>query len=105
MRFFREKGENKGGVAWKPFVNSLFEKAPDLGVVLERLAKNIRLITCGFPAGILQERSVLFQSLFQHDNAEIRAWAKQQHANLQEEVKLYRDLEDRENRRRDESFE
>jgi hypothetical protein len=96
----------KGAMGWKPFVNSLFEKAPDLGAVLERLAQNIRpTISSGSHADILQKRSVLFQSLFQHDNTEIIVWAKRQYANLQEEIKSHRDWEDRLNRRRDESFE
>jgi len=100
------ESEVTGRVAWKPFVNSLFEKAPDIGAVLERLAENIRpTINSGSRADILQKRSVLFQSLFQHDNAEISAWAKRQYANLQEEIKSQRDWEDRLNRRRDESFE
>jgi len=95
-----------GWVAWKPFVNSLFEKAPDLGAVLERLAENIRpTVNSGSRADILQKRSGLFQSLFQHDNAEISAWAKRQYATLLEEIKWYRDWEDRLNRMRDESFE
>jgi len=100
------ESEVTGWVAWKPFVNSLFEKAPDLGAVLERLAENIRpTVNSGSRADILQKRSVLFQSLFQHDNAEISAWAKRQYATLLEEIKWYRDWEDRLNRMRDESFE
>lgn len=100
------ESEETGLVAWKPFVNSLFEKAPDLGAVFERLAENIRpTVNSGSRADILQKRSVLFQSLFQHDNAEISAWAKRQYAILQGEIKYHRDWEDRLSRMRNESFE
>jgi hypothetical protein len=87
-------------------VYSIFEKAPDLGVVLEHLADAIGPTSwSGSRADILQKRSVLFQSLYQHENAEIRAWARGQYSALQETVKREREWEERRNRERNESFE
>jgi hypothetical protein len=96
----------KSVLVWKPLVYSMFEKAPNLGVVLECLADTIRQISSsGSRVDILQNRSVLFQSLYQHDNAEISAWARSQHSKLQEEIKREREFEERLNRERNESFE
>jgi hypothetical protein len=84
----------------------MFEKAPNLGDVLECLADTIRPISySGSLADILQKRSVLFQSLYQHDNAEISAWARSQYSKLQEEIKRAQEFEERLNRERNESFE
>ncbi|MEI9477276.1 MAG: hypothetical protein WCO26_11940 [Deltaproteobacteria bacterium] len=102
---FSESAET-GGFAWKPIVYSIFEKAPNLDVVFEHLADAIRPTSwSGSLADILQKRSVLFQSLYQHDNAEIRAWARGQHSALQETIKIERESEERHNRERNESFE
>jgi hypothetical protein len=93
-------------LVWKPLVYSIFEKAPNLRTVLECLADAIRPMSwSGSRADILQERSVLFRSLFQHDNAEIRAWARSQYSRLQEEITRTREWEERLNRKQNESFE
>jgi hypothetical protein len=82
------------------------EKAPDLSVVLNHLANSIWPKSwSGSLADILQKRSVLFQSLYQHDNAEIRAWAKGRYSALQETIKIEREGEERNSRKRNESFE
>jgi hypothetical protein len=105
IQAFSESAETSG-LAWKPIVFSIFEKAPDLGVVLEHLADAIRPTSwSGSRADILQKRSVLFQSLGQHDNAEIRAWARRRYSALQEIIKREREEEERHNRERNESFE
>lgn len=94
------------GFEWKPIVYSIFEKSPDLDVVLEQLSDMIRPTAwSGSRADILQKRSVLFQSLFQHDNAKIRAWARGKYAALQETIKREREWEESHNHRRNESFE
>jgi hypothetical protein len=96
----------KSGLAWKPIVYSIFKKAPNLGLVLDHLADSIRPVSwSGSLANILQKRSVLFQSLYQHDNAEIRAWAKGQYLALQETIKREREWEKRRYRELNESFE
>ncbi len=85
---------------------SIFEKAPDLGVVFEHLADAIRPTSwSGSRADILQKRSVLFLSLYQHEDEEIRAWAIGQYSTLQETIKGEREWEERHNRERNESFE
>lgn len=105
IQAFSESAETSG-LAWKPIVYSIFEKAPDLGVVLEHLADAIRPTSwSGSLADILQKRSVLFQSLYQHDNAEIKALARGQYSALQETIKREREREERHNRERNESFE
>jgi hypothetical protein len=53
----------------------------------------------------LRTRSDLFQSLYQHDNAEIRAWARGQYSALQENIKREREWEGRLDGGRNESFE
>lgn len=105
IQAFSESAETSG-LAWKPIVYSIFEKAPDLGGVLKHLADAISPTSwSGSLADILQKRSVLFQSLYQHDNAEIRAWARGQYSALQETIKRGREWEERHNRERNESFE
>jgi hypothetical protein len=85
---------------------SIFEKAPNLDVVLEHLSDAIMpMAWSGSLSDILQKRSVLFQSLYQHDNAEIRAWDRGQYFALQEEIKRESEWEENRNRERNESFE
>jgi hypothetical protein len=105
IQAFSESAETSE-LAWKPIVYSIFEKAPDLGVVLEHLTDIIRPTSWGGSlSDILQKRSVLFQSLYQHDNAEIRAWARSQYSALQEKIKREREREESFNRERYERFE
>jgi len=107
IQAFSESAETNG-LAWKPIVYSIFEKAPDLSVVLEHLADAIvigPMSWTGSRASILQKRSVLFQSLYQHDNAEIRAWARDKYSVLQETIKREREWEEGHNRKINQSFE
>lgn len=105
IQAFSESAETSE-LAWKPIVYSIFEKAPDLGVVFEHLADAIRPTSwSGSRADILQKRSVLFLSLYQHEDEEIRAWAIGQYSTLQETIKGEREWEERHNRERNESFE
>ena len=100
------ESEKTSKLEWKPIVYSIFEKAPDLRVVLERFANDIRPRGwSGSLADILQKRSNLFHSLYQHDNSEIRAWARSRYSALQETIKRERELEEHGNRARNESFE
>jgi hypothetical protein len=105
IQAFSESAETSG-LTWKPIVDSIFEKAPDLDVVLKHLADAISPTSwSGSRADILQKRSVLFQSLYRHDNTEISAWARGQYSALQETIKREREWEDRNNREQNESFE
>lgn len=102
---FSSSTETKGMV-WKPIVHSIFEKAPDLGAVLQHLAYAIVPTSwSGSRADILQTRSVLFQNLYEHENPEISAWARKQYRDFQAKIESWREREARENRRQNESFE
>jgi hypothetical protein len=95
-----------GKLEWKPVVNAIFERSQDLDVVLEHFADAIRAGSwSGSLADILQTRAVLFQELYQHDNAKIRAWAKGQYSNLQESIRQQRVWEEQRGRERNERFE
>jgi hypothetical protein len=100
------KSSEADKLVWKPIVHSIFEKTSDLGKVLEHLAHSI-IPTGGSDslADLLEERLVLFQDLYVHHNAEIRAWAKRRYSALQEWIKRERELEKNRNRKRSESFE
>ena len=95
-----------GRLAWKPIVYSIFEKAPDLGVVFEHLVDAIWPTSWNSSlADILQRRSVLFQQLDQNDNEEISAWARYQYSAFQEKLERERECEQRQSHKRNESFE
>ncbi len=84
---FAESAESKE-LKWKPIVGSIFSKAPDLNVVFVNIADSIiPTIWNENLSAILQKRSSLFLSLFQHDNKEIRALAERKYFALQERIK------------------
>jgi len=102
---FSESEEEKV-LGWKSIVYTLFEKAPDLEAVLEKLTKAIRPSTwSGSLADKMQKRFILFQSLYLHDNSEIRAWARCQYSVLNEQIESEREWERQHTRERNESFE
>jgi hypothetical protein len=97
-----------GQLTWKPIVHSIFEKAPNLAIILEHFAYGIRrpsLSWNGSWTAIFQERSVPLQSLYQHNNAEIRIWARRQYQFLQEMAKREQESERSIYRQRNERFE
>ena len=105
MKAFKKSGET-GKYEWKPFVYTVFDKAPVLEDVLEHLADALRPMSwSGSLADILQRRIVLYQSLYEHDNEEVVAWAKSRHTKLQEEIRKEREREDQQDSGRNESFE
>jgi len=105
MKAFK-KSDETGKYELKPFVYRIFDKAPVLECVLENLADALRPRSwSGSRADILQRRAVLYQELYEHDNEEVRAWARSQHTKLQEEIRNVREREDQRERARDESFE
>lgn len=100
------KSTKTGELEWTPVVSTMFKKAPNLESILENIVKHIRPSSwSGSRADILQQRSVLFQSLSQHDNSEISVWATNQYSALQEAIKEERKWEDSHNREQNESFE
>jgi hypothetical protein len=94
------------GIIWKPIVNLIFERAPNLELVFEGLAHTIRPKSwIGSMADALQERATLFQSLYHHENEPVRALASRYNAAFQEEIKREREDEAKRNRRENETFE
>ena len=95
-----------GKLEWKRVVYAIFERAPDLDAILEHLADAIWPKSwSGSLADILLSRAVLFQELYQYDNAKIRAWAKGQYSDLQESIRKQREWEEQRDRELDERFE
>jgi hypothetical protein len=102
---FTQSAES-GKLEWKPAVYAILERAPDLDVILDHLANAIWPKSwSGSRADILVNRAVLFQELYEHENAKIRAWAKAQYSDLQESIREEREREERRNRERNERFE
>jgi len=98
--------EDNAEVAWKKIVFEIFNKAPSLDVVLTQLAEAIRpRMWSGSRSDILQERSILFKNLFQHENDEIGSRAKNEYTKLNKEIPANRKMEDGWNRESNESFE
>ncbi len=101
-----EKSDETGRYKWNPFVYTIFEKAPSLKDILHHFAKSlIPTSWSGSLAEILQSRSVLCQDLYEHENEEVAAWAKDQYMKLQAEIISERERESREARERNERFE
>jgi hypothetical protein len=93
-------------IEWKPIVYIIFEKAPNLDKVLLQLSDAIRPLSwSGSGTNILCERSFLFQRLFEHNNEEIRTWARCQYDALQKTIKEERKREQSNYSERNESFE
>lgn len=92
-----------------PLVYTLLDQAPNLEPVLDRLADRINpRAWSGSLAKIQEERSVLFHSLKEHKNADIRDWANNRLAALQKAIEATRKKEQEEKRwlhKQDESFE
>jgi hypothetical protein len=102
---FSETAESQN-VSWQPIVYAILKNAPELEVVLGRLVDSIRPMSwSGSRADIMQKRSVLFQSLYDHENPKISEWAKKQYTSLQEAVEKEREWEARNYSDRNESFE
>ena len=74
-------------------------------ICLNMIVKDEEHVIGATLANILQKRSALFLSLYQHDNSEIRAWAKAQYSTLQDTINNEREWEENRNRERNESFE
>lgn len=105
MKAFRQSDET-GKFEWKPFVYTIFDKAPALENVLNRFADVLRPTSwSGSLADILERRAVLYQDLYKHDNEEVAAWAKGQYTELQEVIRKERERESQRDREQNASFE
>lgn len=99
-------GQNGETLEWKKIVYSIFEKVPNLDEVLDEFASSIKPNGwSGSLAEILQKRLILFEALFVHENVQISSWAKRSFDRLTNLVRNQRDMEENENRNRNESFE
>lgn len=91
---------------WKSITHALLSKSPNLTDVLDSIAGSIRPSSwSGSLADVLQKRAILLESLFDHENAEVGAWAKSQFLALQEEIRAEREWEESRPSGKDESFE
>ncbi len=100
------KSDETGKYEWKPFVYTIFDKAPVLEDVLKHLSDKFPPTSwSGSRADILQDRAVLYQGLCGHDNEKVAIWARNEHEKLQERIRKEREREDQENREQDERFE
>ncbi len=105
VKAFKQSDET-GKYEWKPFVYTIFDKAPVLEDILKCFADVLRPTSwSGSRADILERRAVLYQDLYEHDNEDVVAWAKSQYTELQEGIRKEREWENQLNRERNASFE
>ncbi len=98
--------EQNGQMSWISIVWTILDKAPNLKDILPELEDGIR---SGYGRSnwslMMQTRLVLFENFFNHENAEIAAWARKAHLNLQKAIASWKQQEESWNRKVDESFE
>ncbi len=100
------KSDETGKYEWRSFVYTMFDKAPVLEDVLERLANKPGLMSwVSSRADALQDSAVLYQALCRNNNEKVAIWARNEHEKLQERIKQEREQEDQENREQNERFE
>ena len=102
------ESEKSGACEWKPIVFKILEKAPMLKAVLRYFSYPygiMQSVWSGSLADIIEKRSVLFVSLFDHKNPEIRTWAKNQHTTLNQVILNERKREEADKLGKYESFE
>ncbi len=84
----------------------LVNKAPNLTIILQHLSKSVRPMSwSGSLAELLSKRAELLKEFFEHNNEEIKSWAKEQYSVLQRKAKKEREAEERDNRLHNERFE
>ena len=82
-----EKSSETGKYIWRSIVGTILDRAPGLEEVLQELGHSlIPSSWSGSLANILEERAVLLQDLYEHDNAEVVSWARNQYAQLQQDI-------------------
>lgn len=93
-------------LSWKPIVYSILEKAPNISDVLLGLQGTLHPSSwSGSYADMLEQRLVLFASLYDHPNGMVRDWAEKQYLKLKSTVYEQREHERRSNQDRFERFE
>ncbi|HPG40257.1 MAG TPA: hypothetical protein PLP19_14585 [bacterium] len=105
IELFKGSPENKE-LHWNPVLFTIFEKAPNLTIVLNQLADRIEPHSwSGSKVNILQPRAELIQKLCKNDNEEIRIWAEKQYSDLLKTIKDYTEYEKNIYSKHDECFE
>ena len=106
-RFSAAKETNQ--LYWNPIVYAILEQAPDVEDVLKQLKDAIRPMSwSGSLANLLEQRAVLLQEFYDHNNETVQSWARNRYTRLQEDIKDAREHErNRQERHRiqDERFE
>jgi len=98
--------ECDGRLKWKPVIYRIFDRAPELKTIFDNIAYSmVPKSWKGSLADIMQNRSLLYKKLYQHDNAEIRSLAKAKYLDLQKKIIAERKFEESQNRRQYGSFE
>ena len=99
--------DKSGGEAkWKDIIYTIFQQAPKLTDILNNLADAIVPMSwSGSRATIMDSRKILFSDLFEHENEEIRSWAREQYAITEENIRKERQYELSRSRDMHESFE
>ncbi len=82
-----KKSDEVGKYEWNPFIFAIFNKAPVLEDVLKHLTDILRPAPWNDSlVDILRRRAVLYQDLYEHENEEVVAWARNQYAKVQEGI-------------------
>ena len=91
---------------WKPLAMKVLERAPDVRAVLEELCVSIvPNAWSGDRSDVIERRLVLLENLFDHDNDQVSAWARDCFLRTQELVSREREWERARNVRTFETFE
>jgi hypothetical protein len=100
------QGENENRLEWTPLSLTIIDNAPDVVTVLNEFKRAFRPMSwSGSRADIMQKRLSLLSSLKSHKNPEVSEWACNEERVFEEEIRSERQLEEKDNRSRDERFE
>ena len=82
-----EKSSETGKYIWRPIVEAILDRAPDLEKIFQGLGRSLEPLSwSGSLVNILEERAILLQYLCEHDIAEVVSWARKQYAQLQQRI-------------------
>ena len=99
------KPKDSEELCWYPILLTIFEKSPNLQVVLSQLEDEIYPMSwIGSRAETMVKRFALFIELSEHPNSEIRDWAVRQHQKLERAVQVEHESELKEHQDRFERF-
>ncbi len=100
------QGGNENRLEWTPLSLTIIDNAPDAVAVLNKFKRACRPMSwSGSRADIMQKRLSLLSSLKYHKNPVVSEWARNEERVFEEEIRSERQLEEKDNRSRDERFE